>query len=56
MERCAYCGHPVGEGAVVLGDEVFCSEDCMERFETGEGEIEYLDNNHFEDDGSVYDY
>ena len=29
MERCAYCGERVGDDALFVDDEIFCSEECM---------------------------
>ena len=38
MERCAYCGEPIRGEGIEFGDELFCSEDCMDEFETGDGD------------------
>lgn len=55
MERCAYCGEPVGEAPVEMQDEIFCSEDCLERFNTGVGEEDdYFVADDYDDDGSAY--
>ena len=54
MERCAYCGEPVGEAPVQMQEEIFCSEDCLERFNTGEGEDDYIGAEDYDDDGSAY--
>lgn len=29
MERCAYCGEKVGDEALYVDDEVFCSDECV---------------------------
>lgn len=34
MERCAYCGAPVRDGGVQIDDDVFCSVECSEEFDT----------------------
>ena len=55
MEKCAYCGEPVGENLSRMGDELFCSEDCMDRYETGDGE-DTGGVNHYTGEESAYDY
>jgi hypothetical protein len=39
----------------MLGDEVFCSEDCMDQFES-EPEDDYSDDRYYGGDDSAYDY
>lgn len=56
MERCAYCGEPIRGTSIELGDEVFCSEECLDQFETGDDEDDYFtDDDDYEGD-SAYDY
>jgi hypothetical protein len=55
MERCSYCGEPVGEAPIEVQGEAFCSEDCLERFNTGEGEDEdYYSADDFNSDDYEY--
>jgi hypothetical protein len=58
MERCSYCGEPIRGTPVEFGDEVFCSEECLEQFDTGEEEDDYYDDergdDEYEDDESAY--
>ena len=60
MERCSYCGEPIRGTPIVLGDETFCSEECLDQFETGEDEDNYYDEDteygdgKYEDDDSMY--
>jgi hypothetical protein len=53
MEKCAYCGDPIGDCPVMLGNEVFCSEDCMDQFDTGPG-YDYTDDRNYEGEDSAY--
>lgn len=58
MERCAYCGGPIRGDGIEFGDEVFCSEDCMDQFETAEDDRDddiYSDRD-YGDDSLYQDY
>ena len=52
MERCAYCGDKVGDDALYVDDEIFCSEDCMRDFGAGESYDEEDDEDDDEESGS----
>ena len=52
MERCSYCGEPVRGTPLEVGDETFCSEECLEQFETRDEEDDYYGD---EDDGGYGD-
>jgi hypothetical protein len=55
MERCAYCGEPIRGASIELGDEVFCSEECMDQFETGDDDDDYYSDDYNDsDDDSIY--
>lgn len=61
MERCSYCGKPIRGTSIELGDEVFCSEECLDQFETGEDEDDYYDegsddygDGEYGEDDSIY--
>jgi len=58
MERCAYCGEPIRGEGIEFGDELFCSEDCIDEFETGDEEEgdDYFSDRDYGDDSLYQDY
>jgi len=53
MERCAYCGEKVGDDALYVDDEVFCSEECMRDFGAGDMDEDYDDDDEEEEEAEV---
>jgi hypothetical protein len=45
MERCAYCGEKIGDDALYVDDEVFCSEACMRDYGA-----DHADDDDYDDD------
>lgn len=50
MERCAYCGEKVGDDALYVDDEVFCSEECMRDFGAGGADDDDYDDDDDEEE------
>jgi len=53
MERCAYCGEKVGDDALYVDDEVFCSEECMRDFGADDSDDDYDDDDDEEEAGEA---
>jgi len=55
MERCAYCGERVGDDALYVDDEVFCSEECMRDYgaSNGNDDDDLDDDDKEEEEGEV---
>lgn len=56
MERCTYCGDKVGDEALFMDDEIFCSEECMRDYgDSASSGDDYDDDDDEMDEGDLDD-
>jgi hypothetical protein len=56
MERCAYCGDKVGDEALYIDDEIFCSEECMRDYGANASDGDYDDDDDDEEEVDEGDF